>query len=132
MAADNAYVCIRPLDIPGVPDQLESLAVVHCYVMGAKSAREKKPSWSSAFDKKGVHTELSPAHFWRVCVPLQGATVAKLKSAQSALIRTGDYEAADYDLDEHNCCHYVDSLIRRAGSPRGVEGYFPLYDLPGN
>lgn len=114
------YVCIRPLEW-----EFFSLAV-HCYVQSGSS---KTPAWSSAFDDTGVHAEVNPGHFWRTCVPLKGATLSTLQTAQWSQIRTGQWDGADYDFDDHNCCHYVDAVIRQAGSP-GVTSYFPGYDFP--
>lgn len=112
-------VCIRPLQaLPG------TTAVVHCYV--------ESGDWSSAYDNHGVHPEVNRNDPNRQCVQVTGASLPVLQCRASTMGGSaGNWTGGNFNLVFNNCCHYIDNLLRNAGSP-GVETYFPGYTLPPN
>ena len=119
----TAQACIRPLDLSlfGLVDLPDTDALVHCYLQAG--------SFSTAFDDAGVHPE---AHTDRAisCQPLPGVDEAALRRAEHLQLATGAWDGADYGFDEHNCCHYVQAVMRQAGVAEGIEDLFPGYSLP--
>lgn len=113
-------MCIRPLNIPFLPD---TSLLVHCYIEAG--------GWSTAFDSDGVHPETDFDLEERECYEIgDGVSAEDLQAAQSAAISTGAYDGDDYDWNDHNCCHYTQDVLLRAGASQGVESYFPAYSLP--
>ena len=125
----SSQVCIRPLNVDStgwdwldsvLPDDFGGLAV-HCYV--------ESGSYSTAFSGDGVHSETDPDYAQRQCVAI-GASQAALAAASDALKASGNWDAADYDWNDHNCCHFVEAVLAAAGESSGIEALFPGYSLP--
>jgi len=113
-------VCIRPLQA-----LKQCTIIVHCYLdLGAGEA------W--AYDNKGVHAEPWPDSPKKRCVNAlcpTSVTVQDLRKRIDEARSSGKWDGEDYDVLRHNCCHWVDSVLKALGC-EGVEKHFPPYRLP--
>lgn len=113
---DYMLVCTRPLEFLDF-----TTAVVHCYIdLGDDSF---------AFDTDGVHTEHDTVNDDRDCRYISGTTADQIRSAVAYAQTTGQWEGSEYDLCGRNCCNFVDTILKTAGSA-GVKSYFDGYGLP--
>jgi len=113
-------VCIRPLQA-----LKQCTIIVHCYLdLGAGEA------W--AYDNKGVHAEPWPDSPKKRCVNAlcpTSVTVQDLRKRIDEARSSGKWDGEDYDVLRHNCCHWVDSVLKALGC-EGMEKHFPPYRLP--
>jgi RHS repeat-associated protein len=113
-------VCIRPLR--GLSF---TTAIVHCYIDAGNDG-------TFSFDDKGIHSDPDPNNKDKKCTE---AKCCKKKGSSDLLDKinsdkqSGKWDAGDYRLIKHNCCHWIDNVLKALGC-EGIESHFPPYSLP--
>lgn len=113
-------VCTRPLQ--GLK---KCTIIVHCYLdLGGGEA------WD--YDNDGVHADPWPDSSKKRCVNAlcpTGVAVEDVRKQINDERTNGKWDGPDYKFLRHNCCHWVDSVLKALGC-KGVESHFPGYRLP--
>ena len=113
-------VCIRPLQALKC-----TTVLVHCYLdLGSGEV------W--AYDNYGVHVDQWPTSSKRKCVNVQclnHKTAEEFRKRINDDKANGKWDGGDYRFMRHNCCHWVDNVLKALGCT-GVEDHFPEYSLP--
>ena len=113
-------VCIRPLQ--GLK---QCTTIVHCYLdLGGGEV------WD--YDNNGVHADPWPNSPKKKCVNARCPTTVKVEDVRKKIEEekgSGKWDGDDYRFFRHNCCHWVDSVLKSLGC-ESVEDHFPPYHLP--
>ena len=111
-------VCIRPLR--ALPF---TTVLVHCFLI--------VDGQSYSYDNNGIHADPAP-NAWRtqcVTITCPCASDDGIRRKITADQTSGNWGGSNYRFFRHNCCHWVDNVLRGVGCS-GVESDFPGYSLP--
>lgn len=117
----KAKICLTPLE--GVP------FAKHCWFdlgglttgfyprqAGAGGLMAADPAYAA--DKVSGDNE-------KECATVSGTTISKLRSALSYHYSGGVFELDDWKLCDNNCCDFVNTVLKKAGSSKDVDAHFP-------
>ena len=113
-------VCIRPLQ--ALPF---TTTIVHCYIDAGDDG-------TFSYDPNGIHTDPNPNSSKKTCVEpkcCKNGSKSDLLDKITSDKKGGKWDGSDYKFFRHNCCHWVDSVLKGLGC-NGVEDNFPGYNLP--
>jgi len=113
----SAQACIRPLNIPPFKN---SWLMVHCFIKTGDCG-----NWN--YNNKGIGTEPKPGGVGR-----QTSKCASVKCECDicCMIEKSTWSGSDYGFFTRNCCHWVDSILKKSKCDKGIEELFPGYSLP--
>ena len=113
----TVQICIRPLNKPGLRN---FWLMVHCFIKSSDCG-----NWN--YNDKGVGIEPNSGG---VGNQTSKCVTVECECDICCMMKKSTWSGGDFGFFTHNCCHWVDSILKKSKCGKGVESLFPGYSLP--